>query len=157
MRHAVLGHLLQIEQPVTGADVPLNHPIERTAVEQFVDALGHHPGDVDEFERLLLLTALGDTGLLPINQVLDGLHTDAQLYEMNGHAPVLAKPDSPAKTNLRRVHNGVCGKYLYGARRIRRQHTRNGRTASEAFNEVLRRSAMHHCPNGNSWPNRSFN
>ena len=71
-----------VDQPLAHRDIPLDHPIERPAVENIVAALGHHARRVLELGLLPALLERRQTLLLPIAQILDGIAADAEFDQM---------------------------------------------------------------------------
>src|SRR5690606_25310035 len=80
-----VGKRPDIDQTLTALHAALDDPVERAAVEQFVDALGHHARGVELFDRLagapFLLELFGD----PVLEILDAFAADAELYQMQSH------------------------------------------------------------------------
>src|SRR6185312_14186477 len=90
MGHALADALLEVEDAVADADIALDHPVERAAVEHLVAPLGRHARPVDEHRLLAALALLGELLLLPLAQVLDAVAADAELDDVEGHAVVAA-------------------------------------------------------------------
>ena len=75
----------QIEQKLARGDLPLDHPVERAAVEQFVATLRRHPRRVDMLGRLPALALDGHALRDPVFEIGNGLGADAELEEVEGH------------------------------------------------------------------------
>jgi hypothetical protein len=73
------------DQLFARGDFAANDPIDRAARQQFLDALGRHPRDVDVMGRLAFafgdLDAVGD----PAFEILDGFGADRKLDQMERH------------------------------------------------------------------------
>src|SRR5262249_16347160 len=78
-----------VAQRLTAHDLPADHPIERTAVEQLIGALGHHARDMNVLGLLALLFLVGEPLLDPVLEILDRVRTDAQFDEMQRHESYL--------------------------------------------------------------------
>src|SRR5262249_6024965 len=86
MGYAVLLNLAKGEQLLPRGDLALDHPIERTAVQHFVAALGGHTGDVHQF-RLLAFGALFLQALfLPVRQFRQAVAANTKLNDVKRHA-----------------------------------------------------------------------
>ncbi|GGA82146.1 hypothetical protein GCM10011491_06940 [Brucella endophytica] len=66
-------------------DVAFNHPIERTAVEKLVNALGHHPGGVELFRQFAGGALLFQAEIDPRGKILNAVASDAELYDVKWH------------------------------------------------------------------------
>lgn len=64
----------------------LDHPIERTALQNVIHALGPHARTADwSYDFSFFLLGAFDLADLPLGQILDAIGADAQLYDMNRH------------------------------------------------------------------------
>src|SRR6185312_12636677 len=100
---------LEAEDALAGGDLPLDDPVERTAVEDLGRAFGRHPGDVDVPRRRAAALRLRHPFLYPFAQVAKRIRADAELDEVQGHGPSLADgaPAGPARP--RRYPHGSRG------------------------------------------------
>src|SRR3954470_22557809 len=55
-----------------------DHPIERAAIEQFIDPFRHHAGTMEALSRLAGFLFLCVLLLDPVLEILDGIATDAK-------------------------------------------------------------------------------
>src|SRR5262245_36359856 len=84
--HAVLiDAWIEIEDPLAHADIALDHPVERAAIEHLLAALRHHARDMGQHRLLALAALFGEPLLLPLPQVIDAVAADAELDDMKWH------------------------------------------------------------------------
>ena len=82
-------------------DLAANDPVERTAVGQFLGALGHHAGAVDVFGYFAAFALVFELLPDPALEITDGIAADAEFDEMQGHGVTL--------TRFRRLdHHDLC-------------------------------------------------
>ena len=96
---------LDPEHPLAGADLALDHPIERTAFENVRRPLRRHPGDVrvaSEARRgawpRLIRAAIHS------RRSASEFRADAELDQVQGHAASLAQSAEPAEARATAVH-----------------------------------------------------
>ena len=68
-----IGEGADIDQPLAGAELALDHPVERAAGDDLLDPLGHHAGAVRVFLRLASFFLGGHPLLDPFFMVADRL------------------------------------------------------------------------------------
>jgi hypothetical protein len=71
-----------VQKPLPAQHVAANYPKERPVMAQLIRALRHHARFVDVLAGLALTPPLLELAGDPLLQLLDGVATDAQLYEM---------------------------------------------------------------------------
>lgn len=90
----------QLDEALTTQYFPANHPIDRTAIDQFSGALWHHASAMQMFG---LLAARATTLLTdPVLKILDRIATHTELDEMQCHARKLLCADHRAVDRARR-------------------------------------------------------
>src|ERR1700722_17608369 len=85
MGNAFAGERTQVEQSLPRRDLTLDHPVERAAIEQFFRAFRRLPRDMHQFELLALFLEVREAALLPLGKIVECLHADAELDEMQRH------------------------------------------------------------------------
>jgi hypothetical protein len=86
MRHPLDRHRPQFDQLLAGGDLALDNPIERTAIQQFLGALGHLAGDVHQLRLLALGLLLLQPLLLPGGEIGKAVAADTEFNEMEHEA-----------------------------------------------------------------------
>src|ERR1043165_1589633 len=76
---------LDAQNALAAKHLAADHPKERAAVEQLIHPFRDHTGAMKAFPRLAGFLFLRVLFFDPVLQVLDGIATDAQLDEMQGH------------------------------------------------------------------------
>jgi hypothetical protein len=84
-RTVVLGIGPEVEDALADRHDALDHPIERTAIQDLVTAARRLPGSVTKLRRLAGTGQRFQPRGLPVPQILDGLDANAQLEKMHGH------------------------------------------------------------------------
>src|SRR5581483_61510 len=90
MRFAFVAGGADVEQCLPRRDLALDHPVERTAIQQFLGALGRLAGEMDKFGLLALLFLFRELALLPVAQFLETVDADTKFDQME-HAGSLEK------------------------------------------------------------------
>ena len=72
-------------EPLAHLHGALDHPVERTAVEELVDPLRHHAGDVEVLGASSRLPLLAQAPFDPFDEIVDRIAADAELDEVDGH------------------------------------------------------------------------
>jgi len=81
---AVVARLaFERNDPLPAQHKPLDHPVERAAVERLGLALRPHAGDVERSRVTARRTPFGGARILPVLQVLDAFAADAELQEVD--------------------------------------------------------------------------
>src|SRR5579875_2656249 len=95
-----VGDRLEADDALAHPHIALDHPVERAAVEDVLDPLRHHAGDVPQPRRPARLAQGGEALLLPFRELLDSVDADAELDDVNSHcfrsAPARSKAISSA-------------------------------------------------------------
>src|SRR5215217_2593075 len=83
-------------EPLPAGDLALDHPVERAAVDDRVEALRHHAGGMGLLVGPAEAPVMGAVLLDPILEVADRIAADAELQQME-HAAALARRRVPGR------------------------------------------------------------
>jgi len=80
--------LVEADQFLAAADDAPHHPVERAALQEFIDPLGHVAG-IDPVRRARTLASLLSSGRLKLLHVGKVIDADRQLDQMQHHGPAV--------------------------------------------------------------------
>ena len=86
-----------IQQALPALHIALDHPVERTAFQQFINTLGDHSRGVKLFGNEPGSTLLSKPEIDPGCEIFDAVATDAKFDEIKCHGADLAKLDEGFK------------------------------------------------------------
>lgn len=104
-----------ISQYLAALDIALDHPIERSARQQFLDPLGHHARGVKLFRRQTGAPALIEPEIDPCCKIFDRSAADAKFNKIESHGRELTLSRAKVNQNPWVLHKGSANAVISSA------------------------------------------